>query len=281
MKKFKIAIFGLSELLGRGLYEILKENNYKIKGYSRKKPEWFKDEYIKWEAGEVPEKIDEKIIVYLASISGNWQVLQNTKKAFEVIVKTPFEIMNKLKENSYFLYISSAGVYPEKSSPKKEEDVNPKNLYGAMKFSGEILLSNLAKSKKIKFCALRFSRIYGKGMQRNPIADFLKGFKKGKVILYDDFSAEYDYIYVKDAARAILMAIKNKWEGIYNTGSGKGIKVSEIKKVFEKLKGKKFKIEFKMKRKGKDILNVERIKKLGFKNIYNIKKGIREILQYL
>jgi len=279
LKKSKIAIFGLSELLGRGLYEILKENNYKVKGYSREKPEWFKDGYVKWESSKILKEIDEKIIVYLASISGNWQVTQDPEKAFEVIVKAPFEIINKLKEKSYFLYISSAGVYPEKNSIKREEEANPQNLYGAMKFSAEILLSNLAKSKKIKFCALRFSRIYGKGMQRNPIADFLKGFKKRKVILYDDFSAEYDYIYVKDATRAILMAIENKWEGVYNTGSGKGIKVSEIKRIFEKLRGEKFKIEFKMKRKGKDILNVNRVKKLGFKNIYNIERGIKETLK--
>ncbi len=99
MKKYKIAIFGLSELLGRSLYEILKENKYKIKVYSRKKPEWFEDEYIKWESGKVPEKIDENIVAYLASISGNWQVVQNPEKAFEVIVKAPFEIMNKLKKN--------------------------------------------------------------------------------------------------------------------------------------------------------------------------------------
>ncbi len=150
-----------------------------------------------------------------------------------------------------------------------------------MKFSAEVLLSNLAKSKKIKFCVLRFSRIYGTGMQRNPIADFLKGFKRGKVILYDDLSAEYDYIYVKDAAGAILMAIENKWQGVYNIGSGKGIKVSEMKKTFEKLKGIKLKIEFKMRRKGKDVLNINKIKKLGFKNMYDIEKGIKEILQNL
>lgn len=278
MKKFKIALFGLSELLGRGLYEILKENNYEIKGYSRRKPEWFKDKYVKWESSKIPEKIDEKIIVYLASVSGNWQVVKNPLKAFEVIVKAPFEIMNRLKEKSYFLYISSGSVYPEKETLKKEKEANPQNLYGAMKFSAEILLSNLAKSKKINFCALRFSRIYGKGMQRNPIADFLKGLKRGKVILYDDFTAEYDYIYVKDAANAILTAIKNKWIGVYNIGSGKGIKVSEIKKIFEKLRGKKFKIEFKMRRKGKDILNIQKAKKLGFKNVYDIERGIKEIV---
>ena len=277
MKEYKIAIFGLSNLLGKSLYEILKEKNYKIKGYSRNKKEWFKDEYVKWE-GET-EKIEENIIIYLAGISANWKALKNPIEAFYVNVKYPFEIMNKIKEGSYFLYASSGSVYPEKNEPKKEEDANPQNLYGATKFSAEILLSNLSKVKKIKFCALRFSRIYGEGMERNPIADFLKGIKSKKVILYDDFDAEYDYIYVKDAANSILFAIENEIEGIFNVGSRKGVKVFEIKKIFEDIIKDKFEIEFKEKRKGKDILDINKIKRMGFEIKYSIKDGIFDILK--
>lgn len=276
MKEYRIAIFGLSNLLGKALYEILKEKNYKIKGYSRNKKAWFKNEYEEWEAGKIPQ-IKENIIIYIASISGNWQVIKNPEEAFKVIVKSPFEIMNILKENNYFLYISSASVYPEKSKPKKEEEANPQNLYGAMKYSAEVLLSNLAKIKNIKFCALRFSRIYGKEMERNPIADFLKGIRDKKVILYDDFEAEYDYIYAKDAANAIVFAIENNLEGIYNVGSGKGIKVYEIKNIFEEILNGKFEIEFKDKRKGIDLIDIEKIKKKGFKIKYNIKEGIKEL----
>ncbi|MEO0276331.1 MAG: NAD-dependent epimerase/dehydratase family protein [candidate division WOR-3 bacterium] len=277
MKEYKIAIFGLSNLLGKALYEILKEKNYKIKGYSRNKKGWFKDEYEEWEAGKIPE-IKEKIIIYLSSISGNWQVIKNPEEAFKVIVKSPFEIMNRLNKNSYFLYTSSASVYPEMERPKKEEDANPENLYGAMKYSAEILLSNLSKVKSIKFCSLRFSRIYGEGMERNPVADFLKGIKNKKVILYDDLESEYDYIYVKDAANAIIFAIENNLEGIYNIGSGKGIKVYEIKKIFEDILKEKFEIEFKDKRKGKDLINIEKIKNKGFKIKYEIEEGIKEII---
>lgn len=277
MKEYKIAIFGLSNLLGKSLYEILKEKNYKIKGYSRNKKEWFKDEYVKWE-GET-EKIEENIIIYLAGISANWKALKNPIEAFYVNVKYPFEIMNKIKEGSYFLYASSGSVYPEKNEPKKEEDANPQNLYGATKFSAEILLSNLSKVKKIKFCALRFSRIYGEGMERNPIADFLKGIKNKKVILYDDFDAEYDYIYVKDAANSILFAIENEIEGIFNVGSRKGVRVFEIKKIFEDIIKDKFEIEFKEKRKGKDILDINKIKRMGFEIKYSIKDGIFDILK--
>ncbi|MEM1578038.1 MAG: NAD-dependent epimerase/dehydratase family protein, partial [Candidatus Pacearchaeota archaeon] len=130
----------------------------------------------------------------------------------------------------------------------------------------------------IKFCSLRFSRIYGKGMERNPVADFLKGIKNKKVILYDDLESEYDYIYVKDAANAIIFAIENNLEGIYNIGSGKGIKVYEIKKIFEDILKEKFEIEFKDKRKGKDLINIEKIKKKGFKIKYEIEEGIKEII---
>ncbi|MEO0231265.1 MAG: NAD-dependent epimerase/dehydratase family protein, partial [candidate division WOR-3 bacterium] len=155
---------------------------------------------------------------------------------------------------------------------------NPENLYGAMKYSAEILLSKLSKVKSIKFCSLRFSRIYGKGMERNPVADFLKGIKNKKIILYDDLESEYDYIYVKDAANAIIFAIENNLEGIYNIGSGKGIKVYEIKKIFEDILKEKFEIEFKDKRKGKDLINIEKIKKKGFEIKYEIEEGIKEII---
>jgi nucleoside-diphosphate-sugar epimerase len=118
-------------------------------------------------------------------------------------------------------------------------------------------------------------------MERNPIADFLKGIKNKKVILYDDFDAEYDYIYVKDASNAILFSIENEIEGIFNIGSGKGIKVFEIKKIFENIIKEKFEIEFKDKRKGKDILNIDKIKKIGFEIKYNIEEGILETFNTL
>ncbi|MEO0289699.1 MAG: hypothetical protein ABIN15_00485 [candidate division WOR-3 bacterium] len=85
-------------------------------------------------------------------------------------------------------------------------------------------------------------------------------------------------LYVKDAANAIIFAIENNLEGIYNIGSGKGVKVYEIKKIFEKFQKKEFEIEFKDKRKGRDLINIEKIKKKGFEKKYEIEEGIKEII---
>lgn len=200
--------------------------------------------------------------------------------ALSVNVINPLKILNRIK-GGHFIYISSASVYENKLFPEEEEGKFHNSLYGSMKFACEGLLKALSNKKNIKFTSLRFPRIYGPFMVRNPVSDFLKSLreKRNSVNLYDDYSSRYEYIFSYDAAEYIVKVMELGLEGIYNCGSGTVKSVLEIKNIFEKITGKNFYINFKDKRKGVDILDSEKIKKFLNIKFTNFEEGIKRIFE--
>jgi len=213
-------------------------------------------------------------------VSGDFQVERDYIKALEINVINPLKILNKIK-GGHFIYISSASVYKNKLFPDEEESGFHTSLYGSQKYAAEGLLKVLANKRGIKFTALRFPRIYGPFMQRNPVADFLIAMrnKKDEVNLYDDFSAKYEYIFSYDASEYIIKIMEKGIEGIYNTGSGQIKSVQEIKEIFDKITGKKFNINFIKKRKGVDAINSKKIQKNLKIEFTDFEEGLRKILK--
>ena len=70
----------------------------------------------------------------------------------------------------------------------------------------------------------------------------------------NDGSCVRDYIHVEDLAKAHINAlkycIKNKNKSIFNIGTGQGLSVTEIVKIFEKTNNIKLNLEFGPRRKG-------------------------------
>ena len=88
--------------------------------------------------------------------------------------------------------------------------------------------------------------------------------KQKKNVFYD-FNSKRDFVHIDDICSAIYILLKKKSSGIYNIGSGKSVKISNIVTFFSKLFNYKIKIITKKK---KDIdnlkSNISKIKKLGW-----------------
>ncbi|MEN3045998.1 MAG: NAD(P)-dependent oxidoreductase [Candidatus Hydrothermales bacterium] len=272
-------LFGLSDLLGRSLYKKLKEKDFKIIGFSKRKKDWFSDEFFYFDNFSDVE-LEADFFIYLAAISGEFQVEKNYLEALEVNLIFPIRVLEKIK-SGHFIYISSASVYDNTLFPEEEDAKFRSSLYGSQKFAGEGLLLVLSKKKNLKFTSIRFPRIFGPFMERNPIADFLKALreKRDTVYLYDDYSARYEYIFSYDAACYIISVMELSLEGIYNCGSGVVKSVEEIKDIFEKLTRKKFKVEFLKRRKGVDVLNSEKIKKILKKTMTDFEEALKRTIE--
>ena len=78
--------------------------------------------------------------------------------------------------------------------------------------------------------SLRFAQIYGYG--ENPgfvLTSFIDRAQKGlPLIVYGSGKVIRDLLYVKDAVRAILLALHSDVWGGYNIGSGRGVSIKEL-----------------------------------------------------
>tara|TARA_A100001011_G_scaffold62474_1_gene62518 strand:- start:167 stop:466 length:300 start_codon:yes stop_codon:yes gene_type:complete len=94
-------------------------------------------------------------------------------------------------------------------------------------------------------------------------------------------------MYIEEMVKAIEILIRKKFikSDIYNISSGKRYKVSEIIKIIAKLKGIKFdKIKFNETNNTNLAdnwsMNIDKLKKLGFKPNTNIESQIRTTINY-
>lgn len=153
---------------------------------------------------------------------------------------------NKIKK---VIFISSGGtVYgnPLKIPINEGHPTNPLSSYGIIKLTIEKYLSLFREMKGLDYRILRFSNPFGE--RQNPllgqglIPHLLYRIKHKKPIeIWGNGKIVRDYFYIKDGAKSIHKAIKDRTQNrIYNISSGKGLSINQILNKFRK----KLKLEF-------------------------------------
>ncbi len=95
-----------------------------------------------------------------------------------------FQNKKKYKINR-FVYISSSMVYGDfkKNKVSETDKLSPKEIYGTMKLSGEIVTKGLCKFYNIPFTIIRPSAVYGPTDMNNRVSQiFLERAQKGQTI---------------------------------------------------------------------------------------------------
>jgi len=139
-----------------------------------------------------------------------------------------------------FLFASSGGAqYGEMGKhPFPEETLQrPMSIYGASKVAGELYLGVFARQFDMTAVILRYANVYGPRQdpsgEGGVAAVFTDGMLKGGTFCVNG-DGEYlrDYVYVKDVARANLLALSYPPSDAFNIGTGVGVTVNEL---FERL----------------------------------------------
>ncbi len=122
---------------------------------------------------------------------------------------------------------------------------NNKTFYGATKIAAEQMCRAFHHRYGLDYVGLRYMNVYGprqdyKGAYIAVLLRWLDMIEQGKpLVIYGDGSQTYDFIYVKDAARANILALKNgRADNSYNVGSGEGSDLRELAEILLGVTGK-------------------------------------------
>lgn len=134
------------------------------------------------------------------------------------------------------VFASSGGaIYGEADSfPTAEESLlSPVSPYGIAKASCEQYLRFFNKEHGICYDSLRFGNIYGPRQDPNGeagvVAIFIGKMLRGEQpVINGDGCYVRDYVYVGDAARAVLLALAHEGSGAYNVATGQGVDVNTL-----------------------------------------------------
>ncbi len=153
------------------------------------------------------------------------------------------------KKNIRIILASSISVYGENSCnlSKESDQLRPQSTYGLLKSITEKLYNNYSKLYGINVTILRFSTLYGPFKKTGYFSQLIQSIKTGEQLTaYNNGMQKRDILFVDDAAKGIIQAIKNCNNGymVYNISSGKQYVIKELIELLENISNKKLHVIF-------------------------------------
>lgn len=278
----KILITGNKGFVGSETEKLFKERNIDVVGYDLMDKFDIRDKE-QLRSVVVAEKPDR--ILHLAAIARFADADKNPKQAFETNVfgtKNVAEVANEF--HIPVVYSSTGSVYmPIKREPPITEDFEAfgNSVYGCTKNSGELYI----RESSSPWIILRYAHLYGKEKRMHGlIGGFLDRINRGLAPTLYGGKQSNDFTYIKDVAEANYKAIISpwdKWNQIYNIGTGEELTSEKAGKLICEIAGWDGEIEKKEARMVDPERFVYDVSKaeimLGFKAEYNFKKGLEDM----
>ncbi len=181
------------------------------------------------------------------------------------------------------VYASTGSVYmPVKGKPPITEEFEAKgnSVYGCTKYIGETYIRECNPH-----IILRYAHLYGKEKRMHGlIGGFLERIQRGLAPTLYGGKQSNDFTYIRDVARANFLALTapwDKWNQIYNIGTGEELTAEEAGKIICEATGWKGKIEKKEQRTVDPDRFVYDCKKasvmLGFTAEYGFERGLEDM----
>lgn len=194
-------------------------------------------------------------------------------------------------KNGKFIFASTGGAIYGKSKkiPANEETpTNPLSPYGLSKLLAEEVIRFYGRTENINFTILRYTNVYGPRQSGKSEAGIVPIFSSlmrhgKKPVIFGDGTKSRDYLYVSDAVRANVLALKKGKNETLNLGWGKTITDQEMfDAIAREMKFKK-PPKYAPFRKGevyKISLDAKKAKKiLGWKPKVKLEEGIKRTLE--
>lgn len=145
----------------------------------------------------------------------------------------------------YFIFASTGGaLYGDQLEYPAPEThpTYPLSPYGISKLAGEKYLYFYRRQYGIKGVALRYSNVYGPRQdpegEAGVVAIFCKALVEGRSpTINGDGTQTRDFVFVRDVAKANLLALERKVEGEFNIGSGIETNINQVAEKIAKSAG--------------------------------------------
>lgn len=236
-------------------------------------------DYIFHEAAipSVPRSIKDPIASNEVNTTGTLKVLMAARD-------------NKVKK---VVYASSSSVYGDTPTLPKREDMilNPQSPYAVSKLAAEYYCLVFNKIYGLPTACLRYFNVFGPRQDPDSqysavIPRFIKAICAGQSpVIFGDGEQTRDFTYVKDVARANILAAESNAIGVFNIGGGKKVSLNYLTNLILKLGDREdFKPIYQTERAGDikhSLADITRAKTFGYAPTYGLEQGLKEILQGL
>lgn len=232
-------------------------------------------------------------VFHLAAIASVPKSIDDPRASHEVNATGTINVLlaalqNKVKK---IVFSSSAAVYGDVTTLPVKEEMTPCPLspYAAGKLAAESYCQVFSHVYQLPTVSLRYFNVYGprqdpKSQYAAVVPRFISSALEGKPpTIFGDGEQTRDFISVKDAVDAALLAARSDMCGVFNISSGEGVSINRLAELIIKLTGKKLKPIHQEERDGDikhSLADISRARAFGFEPRYSLEGGLAETLRW-
>jgi len=227
---------------------------------------------------------DVDAVVHLAAITSVLQSVNDPMGVFLTNVVATEHLLERCRELKVgrFVLASSNAVVGDVGRHTIDESLPlaPLTPYGATKAAGEMLLWAYSASYEVTTVALRFTNIYGAGMQAKDsvVARMMRAaLQGGGIDIYGDGEQVRDYLYVSDAVAAIELAVSMPTSQVLSVGLGASVSMNELHRLACEVTGVAIgarQVPAKAGEMPAVVVDISRAKAAGFAPRYDLREGL-------
>jgi UDP-glucose 4-epimerase len=226
-------------------------------------------------------------IVHLAALTSVVNSIDDPEGTYATNVAGTFNLLEAARTTGVtsFLLASTNAVVGNVGDAviTERSPMRPLSPYGATKAAGEMLLSCYAGVYGMTTCSMRFSNVYGPGMQAKDsfIPRLMRAAREGKgVQVRGDGSMMRDVVHVDDIVAGILAAWQAGHTGPVILGSGQSVSVMDMVEAARSVTGAPLPVEHVPVGQGEMpavLVDVSVARGLGYAPVHDLKSGLATV----
>lgn len=230
---------------------------------------------------------DTDVIIHLAAVTSVLRSIEDPVRTYQVNVGATANLLEQARQRDVgtFLLASTNAVTGDVGRRTITEQIplRPLTPYGATKAAGEMLLSAYAASYGMTGAALRFSNVYGPGMEAKDsfVPRLMRAARDGAgVQIYGDGAQVRDLVHVDDIVAGIFTAWTSGHSGPLILGAGESVPVNDILATARVVTGAELPAEHVPAKPGEMpavIIDISVARELGYRPEHDLKAGLATV----
>jgi UDP-glucose 4-epimerase len=226
-------------------------------------------------------------IIHLAAVTSVVNSMTDPAGTYKLNVEATANLLELARTRGVgsFLLASTNAVIGNVGSATITESVplRPLSPYGATKAAAEMLLSAYTACYGLHAVALRFSNVYGPGMESKDsfIPRLMRAARDGHgVQVRGDGSMLRDVVHVDDVVAGVLLAWRSEHNGPLILGSGQSVTVSEMVETARLVTGAPLPVEHVPVGPSEMpavVIDISAARALGYRPTYDLKAGMATV----
>ena len=232
-------------------------------------------------------------VFHLAALTSVPRSIESPQASHEVNVNGTLNVLLAARENGVkkVLYASSSSVYSDTPTLPKQEDMIPYPLspYAVTKLAGEYYCQVFSQVYRLPTVCLRYFNVYGPKQDPDSqyaavIPKFIKMvYEKKPPVIFGDGEQTRDFVFVKDAVAANVLAAQSDVCGLYNISRGESTTINQLAELVMELVGHKVEPIHQEPRPGEvrhSLADITQARAFGYEPKYSLEAGLGETIRW-